>query len=177
MSKETKVKKSKDPKTVQAAIMIAISCVFIVVAIVALYGLGVFYMIEGIFISEGVVAQGTIHDEELEATVSEGKDIVYYVNNEVVFRHEYAKGTIMFENPKDSKYDMQFFIYQSGYGGRPLYESPMFSPGEYIDGDKFTDSLQIQKGDYICTGVVKAYDSEGNYCGQNSCTIKVKVEK
>ncbi len=172
---KTEENKSRDPKVVHAAVMLAISCVFIVAAIIALNGLGFFHLASGLFIPRGNVVQGSISEDLPEPSGND--DFNYYVNSNVYFKHEYARGTIMFANPKDSKYSMQLLIYQDDHSSNPLYESPLLSPGEYIEDDKFTDPLQIQKGDYTCIGIVNVYDSDGNRCAQDMCTIKVKVEK
>ncbi len=179
MSKKPKTKtentKLRDPKMVHAAVMLAISSVFIVAAIIALNALGFFHLASGWFIPRGNVSQGSL-SEELPAP-SGNDDFNYYINSNVYFKHEYAQGTIQFANPEGSGYKMQLLIYQTDHTNNPLYESPLISPGEYIKNDKFTDPLQIQKGDYTCMGVVKVFDSDGKYCGRDSCTIKIKIEK
>ncbi|MBQ5825447.1 MAG: hypothetical protein IIW48_11660 [Clostridia bacterium] len=167
-------KKKMSPRLKQATAMLSASCVLLVVAAVALSGLGFFHMIGGWFIPRGEVKVGVISEKNQIESLGD-KQIVYRVNSDVVFEHTYAQGTIMLENPKVSKYDLQFSLYLPNNRVDPIYESPMLSPGECILSDKLTDTMRVKKGDYTCVCIVKAYDAQGNYCGQNTCTIIVTI--
>jgi len=166
--------KKRNPKLVQAAVMLSASCVFLVIAIFAINSLGFFHMVGGWFIPRGDVIPGVI-SEKNQIESLDGKEIVYRVNSDVVFEHTYAQGTIMLENPKVSKYDLQFSFYLPNNRVDPIYESPVISPGECILSDKLTDTMRVKKGDYTCICAVKAYDAQGKYCGQNACTVIVTI--
>ncbi len=168
------INKKRNPKVVQAAAMLAASCLLLVIAAVALGSLGFFHMIGGWFIPRGDVRVGVIAEEGQVKSLGE-KDIVYRVNSDVVFEHTYAQGTIMLENPAVSKYDLQFSIYLPKNLQEPIYESPTLKPGECILSDKLTDTLPVKKGSYTCMCIAKAYDSDGNYCGKNTCTVRIEI--
>lgn len=171
---EPQAENKRNPKLVQAAVMLSASCVFLVVAIFAISSLGFFHMVAGWFIPRGDVRPGVI-SEENQIESLDGKEIVYRVNSDVVFEHTYAQGTIMLENPKVSNYDLQFSFYLPNNRVDPIYESPMISPGECILGDKLTDTMRVKKGDYTCVCIVRAYDAQGKYCGQNTCTVIITI--
>ncbi len=166
--------KKRNPKVVQATAMLSVSCVLLVVAAVALNGLGFFHMIGGWFIPRGEVKFGVISEKNQIESLGD-KEIVYRVNSDVVFEHTYAQGTIMLENPKISKYDLKFSFYLPNNRVDAIYESPTLSPGECILSDKLTDTMRVKKGDYTCVCVVRAYDAQGKYCGQNTCTVIVTI--
>lgn len=171
---EPQTEKKRNPKLVQAAVMLSASCVFLVVAIFAINSLGFFHMVGGWFIPRGEVRPGVISQENQIESL-DGKEIVYRVNSDVVFEHTYAQGTIMLENPKVSKHDLQFSFYLPNNRVDPIYESPMISPGECILSDKLTDTMRVKKGDYTCICIVRAYDAQGKYCGQNTCTVIITI--
>lgn len=171
---EPQTEKKRNPKLVQAAVMLSASCVFLVVAIFAISSLGFFHMVGGWFIPRGEVKIGVISQENQIESL-DGKEIVYRINSDVVFEHTYAQGTIMLENPKVSKYDLQFSFYLPNNRVDPIYESPMISPGECILSDKLTDTMRVKKGDYTCVCIVRAYDAQGKYCGQNTCTVIITI--
>lgn len=171
---EPQTEKKRNPKLVQAAVMLSASCVFLVVAIFAINSLGFFHMVGGWFIPRGEVRPGVISQENQIESL-DGKEIVYRVNSDVVFEHTYAQGTIMLENPKVSNYDLQFSFYLPNNRVDPIYESPMISPGECILSDKLTDTMRVKKGDYTCICIVRAYDAQGKYCGQNTCTVIITI--
>lgn len=173
---DDQVAKKKNPKLVQAAVMLSLSCVLLIVATIALNGLGLFHLIGGLFIPRGEVVTGVISEKGQIESLGE-KDIVYRINSDVVFEHTYAKGTIMLENPKVSKYDLQFSFYLPNNLHDAVYESPMISPGECILSDKLTDTMSLKKGHFTCMCIVSAYDAEGNYCGKNVCTVKIDILK
>lgn len=171
---EPQTEKKRNPKVVQAAVMLSASCVFLVVAIFAINSLGFFHMVGGWFIPRGEVRPGVISQENQIESLG-NKEIVYRVNSDVVFEHTYAQGTIMLENPKVSNYDLQFSFYLPNNRVDPIYESPMISPGECILSDKLTDTMRVKKGDYTCICIVRAYDAQGKYCGQNTCTVIITI--
>lgn len=171
---EPQTEKKRNPKVVQAAVMLSASCVFLVVAIFAINSLGFFHMVGGWFIPRGEVRPGVISQENQIESLG-NKEIVYRVNSDVVFEHTYAQGTIMLENPKVSNYDLQFSFYLPNNRVDPIYESPMISPGECILSDKLTDTMRVKKGDYTCVCIVRAYDAQGKYCGQNTCTVIITI--
>ena len=171
---EPQTEKKRNPKIVQAAVMLSASCVFLVVAIFAINSLGFFHMVGGWFIPRGEVRPGVISQENQIESLG-NKEIVYRVNSDVVFEHTYAQGTIMLENPKVSKHDLQFSFYLPNNRVDPIYESPMISPGECILSDKLTDTMRVKKGDYTCVCIVRAYDAQGKYCGQNTCTVIITI--
>lgn len=171
---EPQTEKKRNPKVVQAAVMLSASCVFLVVAIFVISSLGFFHMVGGWFIPRGEVRPGVISQENQIESLG-NKEIVYRVNSDVVFEHTYAQGTIMLENPKVSKHDLQFSFYLPNNRVDPIYESPMISPGECILSDKLTDTMRVKKGDYTCVCIVRAYDAQGKYCGQNTCTVIITI--
>ena len=166
--------KKRNPKVVQAAAMLAASCLLLVIAAFALGSLGFFHMIGGWFIPRGEVRVGVISEEGQIESLGD-KEIVYRVNSDVVFEHTYAQGTIMLENPEVSNHNLQFSIYLPKNRQDPIYESPTLKPGECILSDKLTDTLSVKKGNYTCICIVSAYDADGNYCGKNTCTIKIEI--
>ncbi len=168
------VDKKRNPKVVQAAAMLSASCLLMVIAAFALGSLGFFHMIGGWFIPRGDVKVGVI-SEENQIKSLDGKEIVYRVNSDVVFEHTYAQGTIMLENPAVSKYSLQFSIYHPKNIQDAIYESPTLKPGECILSDKLTNTMSVKKGSYTCMCIVRAYDADGNYCGKNTCTIKIEI--
>ncbi len=166
--------KKRNPKIVQATVMLGVSCLFMVVAVIALSSLGFFHMIGGWFVPRGEIRVGVI-SENNQITSLGDKDIVYRVNNNVVFEHPYTQGTIMLENPAVSKYNLQFSIYLPKNLYDPIYESPTLKPGECILSDKLTNTLPVKKGNFTCLCVVSAYDAQGNYCGKNTCTVRIEI--
>ncbi len=171
---EEKVEKKPNKKVVHATVMLSASCLLLVVATIALSSLGFFHMIGGWFIPRGEVRQGVI-SEKGQIEELGGKEIVYRVNSDAVFEHTYSQGTIMLENPKVSEYDLQFSIFLPNNRVVPIYKSPTLKPGECILSDKLTDTMRVKKGNYTCLCIVSAYDADGNYCGKNTCTIKIEI--
>ena len=167
-------KKQRNPVLVKATIMLSISGVLLIVAGFALSSLGFFHMIGGWFTPRGEVIVGTISEEGQIKELGD-KEIVYRINSDVVFDNVFSKGTIMLENPAVSKYNLQFSFYLPKNTKDPIYESPTLKPGECILSDKLTDTLPVKKGNYTCMCVVRAYDSAGNYCGRNSCTVMIQI--
>lgn len=166
--------KKRNPKIIKASVMLGFSCVLLVIATVALSSLGFFHMIGGWFVPRGEVRVGVITEENQIASLG-NKDIVYRVNNNVVFDHPFTQGTIMLENPAVSKHSLQFSIYLPQNIYDPIYESPTLKPGECLLSDKLTNVLPVKKGNYTCLCIVNAYDAQGNYCGKDTCTIKITI--
>ena len=166
--------KKPNKKVVQAAVMLSASCLLLVIAAVALNSLGFFHMIGGWFIPRGEVIQGVISEKGQIEDLGD-KEIVYRVNSEVVFENTYAQGTIMLENPKVSEHNLQFSIYLPNNRVDAIYESPTVKPGECMLSDKLTDTMRVKKGNYTCLCIVSAYDSQGKYCGKNTCTVKIEI--
>ena len=178
LKKQTKTvestEKKPNKKVRQAAIMLSASCLLLVIATVALSSLGFFHMIGGWFIPRGTVQVGVISEKgQIESL--DGKEIVYRVNSDVVFENTYTQGTIMLENPKVSEHSLQFSFYLPNNRVDPIYESPMLNPGECLLSDKLTDTMRVKKGNYTCLCIVSAYDADGNYCGKNTCTVKIEI--
>lgn len=178
-NKEEKVKMTfaeakKDPKIVQASIMLMASCVVMAIAIFALNALGFFHMIAGFTIPRGAVKYGVINEKNQITTIPEG-EIRYRLNTDVIFDNLYCRGSIMLENPKASEYDLEFAFYLPKNQVDPFYQSPRLAPGECLLNDKLTNRINLKRGEYTCICVVSAYDAAGNFCGENRCTVELTI--
>ncbi|MBQ2964719.1 MAG: hypothetical protein IJE14_08660 [Clostridia bacterium] len=164
----------KEPKVMQAAIMLAVSSLVLAIAVFSLNSLGFFHMLAGFTIPRGAVKQGVIYEKNQITEIPEG-EIRYRLNTDIVFDNLYCRGSIMLENPKVSEYDLEFKFYLPKNQSDPIYESPRLKPGECILNDKLTDKLSLKKGDYTCICVVSAYNEKGEYCGRNTCTVYIDI--
>ena len=173
-TKITLAEAKKNPKIVQASIMLAASCAVLAIAVFALNSLGFFHMIAGFTIPRGTVKQGVIYEENQITSIPEG-EIRYRLNTDVVFDNLYCRGSIMLENPEVSQYDLEFAFYLPKNQVDPIYHSPRLSPGECLLNDKLTDRLNLKRGNFTCICVVSAYDASGKFCGENRCTVKLKI--
>ncbi len=182
MSKKAKTKKAKinlreafkDPKVKQATIMLSASCVVLVIALVALNSLGFFHMIVGWTIPRGAVKQGVIFEQNQVTEIPEG-EIRYRLNTNVSFDNLHCRGSIMLENPAVSQYHLEFKFYLPKNQQTPIYSSPRLAPGECILNDKLTNKMSLKRGSYTCICRVEAYDENGEYQGQNTCTVKIDI--
>lgn len=173
-AKITFAEAKKNPKIVQASIMLMASCAVLVIAFFALNSLGFFHMIAGMTIPRGTVKLGVISEKNQITSVPEG-EILYRLNTDVYFDNLYCRGSIMLENPKVSPYDLEFAFYLPKNQQDPFYQSPRLAPGECLLNDKLTDRTNLKKGKYTCICVVRAYDEEGNFCGENKCTVMLVI--
>ncbi len=164
----------KEPKVMQASIMLAVSSLVLAIAVVSLSSLGFFHMLAGFTIPRGVVKQGVISEKNQITQIPEG-EIRYRLNKDIVFDNLYCRGSIMLENPKVSEYDLEFEFYLPKDQSNPIYESPRLSPGECLLNDKLTDKLSLKKGSFTCICVVNAYNEKGEYCGKNTCTVWIDI--
>lgn len=173
-NKKSFAKILKEPKVMQAAIMLAVSSLVLAIAVFSLNSLGFFHMLAGFTIPRGAVKQGVIYEKDQITEIPEG-EIRYRLNTDIVFDNLYCRGSIMLENPEVSEYDLEFKFYLPKDQSNPIYESPRLSPGECLLNDKLTDKLSLKKGNYTCICVVSAYDKNGEYCGKNTCTVRIEI--
>ncbi len=173
-TKITLAEVKKNPKLMQASIMLLASCLVLSIAFFALSSLGFFHMLAGLTVPRGLVKPGVISTENQITSIPEG-EIRYRLNTDVYFDNLYGRGSIMLENPKVSEFDLEFAFYLPKDQNNPVYQSPRLSPGECLIHDKLTDQMSLKKGKYTCICVVRAYDEEGNFCGENKCTVKLVI--
>ncbi len=163
-----------NPKIMQASIMLLASCVVLAIAVFALNALGFFHMIAGFTIPRGAVKYGVINEKHQITEIPEG-EIRYRLNTDIIFDNLYCRGSIMLENPKVSEYDLEFSFYLPKNQVDPFYQSPRLAPGECLLNDKLTNRINLKKGHYTCICVVKAYNEDGIYCGENKCTVELTI--
>ena len=173
MAKAEKGKKKRESSFKYVVIMAVASVVFLSLAVWMLVQLGFFHMIAGLAIPKSESQQGVISQENQISEVPEGQ-LRFRLNNDIVFKNAYGKGTLMFENPKSSSYDLVFSIYRPNDRSNPIYASPKLKPGECVVNDKL-DKPQ-KKGSYPCICMVRAYNSDGKYVGSNVVDINITIE-
>lgn len=164
----------EDPNIKQATIMLSASVVVLIIAIISLNSLGFFHMIAGVAIPRGMVKPGVIFENNQITQIPEG-EIRYRLNTEIMFDNLYSRGSIMLENPAVSQYDLEFKFYLPKDQQNPVYSSPRLKPGECLLSDKLTDRLSLKRGEYTCLCVVEAYDKNGEYIGNNNCSVKLYI--
>lgn len=119
----------------------------------------------------GTVAEGILPGSKTIENIPEG-EIRYLINKTVYFESYRSTGKIMFENPIASEYSLKLSIYSDK--GSLVYESPVLSPGQYIERDRL--SKVLKPGIYNCAYSVSAYKN-GEHSGQYTGTLKITVKK
>ncbi len=157
----------------QVAILAAASVVFLSLAVWMLAQMGFFHMIAGLAIPKATPFQGVISEENQITDVPDGQ-LRFRLNDDIVFKNSYGKGTLMFENPKTSAYVLEFSIYRPSDRTSAIYVSPKLQPGECLINDKL-DKPQ-KKGLYPCICIVRAFNANGKYVGSNVVDIKINIE-
>ncbi|MBQ9551605.1 MAG: hypothetical protein IJU96_02470 [Clostridia bacterium] len=172
---ETEKKKlfSSDTNVKLAAVLAAFSVLLLSLTVWMLAQLGFFHMLWGLAIPRATPYQGVISQENQITEVPKG-ELRFRLNDEVVFKNAYGKGTLMFENPASSAYVLEFSLYRVNDRSNAIYVSPKLQPGECLINDKL-DKPQ-KKGNYACICIVRAYDSAGNYVGKNIVDISMTIE-
>ena len=156
-----------------AAALAAFSVIFLSLAVWMLVQLGVVHMLWGLAIPKAKPYHGVISQENQITEIPKG-ELRFRLNDEVVFKNSYGKGTLMFENPESSQYDLEFSLYRPDNRSTPVYVSPKLRPGECLVNDKLDDPMK--KGHYTCICVIRAYDDTGKYVGCNIVDVAVDIQ-
>lgn len=156
-----------------AAVLAAMSVLFLALTVWMLAQLGFFHMIWGLAIPRAKPHPGVISQENQITAVPRG-ELRFRLNDDITFKNAYGKGTLMFENPESSRYLLEFNIYRPQDRSNAIYVSPRLQPGECLINDKL-DKPQ-KKGYYPCICIVRAYDSAGKYVGSNVVDVKITIE-
>lgn len=162
----------KKPNLFRAAVLLTVSASMLIFTVIVLRGMGFHHMIAGMFIGDGVVRHGVIREDGQITKIPEG-EVKYRMNRNIVFDNAWVRGSIMLENPEVSENELEFSFYLPSNRSKAIYTSPRLKPGECLLNDKLDE--HPRKGSYACVCIVKAYDSEGNYTGQYTDSVRLTI--
>lgn len=171
--RKRKITISPDSNLKLTAVMAVLSIVFLTVAVSLLIQLGFFHMLGGLAIPKAKPYQGVISQENQVTSVPEG-ELRFRLNDDIVFKNSYGRGTLMFENPEACAYILEFSIYRQNDRNHAVYVSPKIRPGECLVNDKL--DTHLKKGAYPCICIVRAYDESGKYFGCNIVDVGIRIE-
>ncbi|HBL40954.1 MAG TPA: hypothetical protein DDY98_05025 [Ruminococcaceae bacterium] len=175
-----KTKESKKRITISAdsnfritAVMATLSVILLTVTVGLLIQLGFFHMLGGLAIPKAKPYRGVISQDNQVTSVPSG-ELRFRLNDDIVFKNSYGKGSLMFENPEACEYVLEFSIYRQNDRNNAVYVSPKIQPGECLIDDKLDKHLK--KGSYPCICIVRAYDENGKYYGCNIVDVGITIE-
>ncbi len=171
--RKKRISVSSDSNLKLTAVLAVVSVVFLVFATGLLVRLGFFHMLGGLAIPKAKPYQGVIAQENQITAVPDG-ELRFRLNDDIVFKNSYGKGSLMFENPEVSEYVLEFSVYRQNDRNHAVYVSPKLQPGECLVNDKL--DTHLKKGAYPCICIVRAYDKNGKYFGCNIVDVGIRIE-
>lgn len=115
-------------------------------------------------------------DEEIDAMLAKQVDkgmIAFSLNTSMHFESPSAQTAVKFENPPNNAKLTKLKLVRDDTSEQ-IYETGYLVPGSYVDADTF--DVELDPGEYACTGYVSSYDQETKrYLGEAACAVKVTV--